>query len=86
MDVEGGQGQSVLARIRVREAQQDHRIEAAAEGNRERGCCTWEVFGAQAGEGLRKERGNAGSSRPAAASRITDLHHSSRGVVSLNLP
>jgi hypothetical protein len=38
----------------MREAQQDHRVETAAEGDRDRGQRIGEIFGAQGLDGLRK--------------------------------
>ena len=40
--------------VRVREAQQDHRVEAAAEGDRDRRQRVGEVFRAQGHDGLRE--------------------------------
>jgi hypothetical protein len=84
MDVEGEQG---TARMRGRKTQQHHRIEAAAEGDRDARRRCGEVFGAQRLEGLRKGRRQFGGGRTGRRARsCVMLDHSSRGRVSLNFP
>jgi hypothetical protein len=68
-----------LQSVRVREVQQHHRIEAAAKGDRDGRHDIGMEICAQGRDGLRELGGNGG--RP-----LRTTAHSSRGVVSLNLP
>jgi hypothetical protein len=87
VDVKGEQRRSARVRVGMREAQQDHRIEAAAERHRDRGRAVLEKRIAQGVQRLRdlgrEIRGRTG--RWARSAMWLD-HSSSRGRVSLNLP